>query len=399
MDIAIPWNISFPQSQATVKYITETSIPTGFHFVMTFQTFDIKLPSIYLVQWNEYDCSVAFIGEFDRHNKLKIFTFGYLVIGQKRKLMETEIQIHITVVIHRRIEIDLQSPIPMRIYDGPGILSPVILTEPNATRIMLSSYQGFVRYFTAFNGSTLTEYSNVNNQSYIKPHILKWFSRANIAFDSCARVNITHTTVRGSKASCGRLSVGILTIHQMLFTGYNMLSHSDDSLYSVCQYGGLFIGEIKVHPYPDGDRIINYFKICSNISRKSIFPIGRSRYANLKLHFITFQGYSSGFIDLTLAKEEDCFGENVAISMGQFCQERGWSWYEVKRHNAWRTWVDHNARRSNPKGLQTKLDRKQLTCTDVWLLLNIDAHETLLLNIDAHETLLLNIDAHETLPF
>ena len=51
----MPFYISFPHSHVIVqchdKYIT----PKGFHFVMTFQAFDITLPSASLVQWNEHE--------------------------------------------------------------------------------------------------------------------------------------------------------------------------------------------------------------------------------------------------------------------------------------------------------------------------------------------------------
>ena len=51
----VPWNIAFPQSHATVKSNTEYHTPRGFHFVMIYRAFDIKLPSVTLTQWNEYE--------------------------------------------------------------------------------------------------------------------------------------------------------------------------------------------------------------------------------------------------------------------------------------------------------------------------------------------------------
>ena len=132
---------------------------------------------------------------------------------------------------------------------------------------------------------------------------------------------------------------GILTIHQMLFTGYNMLSHNDNSMYSGCQYGGFFV---VAHNGPE------YFKICSNITKESIF-------ANIDYYtdfvFITFQGYSSGYIHFTSSDDEACPGANIAISRGLSCNNV----QSTLRHHGF-----------------GKLE----TCSDVWLLNNIGAVET-----------------------
>ena len=119
----MPWNIAFPQSHATVKSITEYHTPRGFYFVMIYQAFDSKLPSVTLTQWTEYE--LEYTDDFEFTNR-RIFTFEYLALGQEHRFMGTHIQIHITVHVTKSILIEPQAPIPMTIYDGPGILSPVI---------------------------------------------------------------------------------------------------------------------------------------------------------------------------------------------------------------------------------------------------------------------------------
>ena len=44
----VPWNISFPQSYVIVQCIDDYNTPKGFHFVITFQAFDIGSTSVTL---------------------------------------------------------------------------------------------------------------------------------------------------------------------------------------------------------------------------------------------------------------------------------------------------------------------------------------------------------------
>ena len=189
----------------------------------------------------------------------------------------------------------------MTIYDGPGILSPVILNEPNATRVKLSSYQGYVTYNQ---WAILTEYSDANNHSHINAQIFRWFSR----------IMVRCQDFRGNNAvlwSTNQCFWGnrIATIRQMLFTGYNMLSHSDNNImYSGCQYGGFF--QVNMNTKRD------YFKICSNVTKESSVP---DMYTlGTTYIFITFQGYSSGFIEFVFS-EDICRVINIAISRGPSC--------------------------------------------------------------------------------
>ena len=323
----MPWNISIPLPHATVECNTEYYTPRGFHFVMIFQAFDRQQPSVASIQ-QRY--------EYDNYFDTGIFTLWYLAIGQEHRFMEKETRIHITVSVHKKIELKLQSPIPMRIYDGPGILSPVILPEPNATHVQLSHYQGFVTYSV-----------QAHNPSSIYAQIFKWFSKV-VFTQGCKG-----SPLKGTYVMCD-LIVGIASIHKMLFSGYTMLSHSVSSIYSGCQYGGLFIIQAS---YFFGH--YEYFKVCSNITEEISFPIHRARFA-YRLIFITFHGYSSGFIDLILSRDEACSGENIAISRGP------------SNINSRSTWEDPNFSPPSVSGFIGMTTN----CADVWLLNNIGVAET-----------------------
>ena len=328
-----PWYISFKKSGATVKCNSEYQTPTGFHFVMIFQAFDIKSPSVVPVKWHEMDLHPDALFPIDCVNH---------AIGRKRRFMGlSEIQLHLTARIGSKIRITLNlAPTnPMRIYDGPGILSPVIQPEPNTTRpsILFSSYKGFVTYY---NNSTCDLF-------------FSWDTPALNFSDNCKNHG-SHRGFKGTYGKCQLLSSGVLTIHQMQFVGYNMMGYDNNirQFYSRCHYGGLII---ITDPIFIDNRVMpdEYITICSDITSGSIFPIGNIR---LQLLFITFQGYSSGFIDLTFSRDDVCFGENMVTAK--------------KPSSAWdltTRWADSQATWPIPSGLL----ETPTTCTDVWILNNI----------------------------
>ena len=341
----MPWNMSFPQSHATVNCNTDYHIPTGFYFVMIYQAFDTDLPSVTFTRWHDYVFHHDYKDSYHYYYYLtRIYTLEYLALGQERDVKEIGIQLHITVEVFRKIYLELKSPRALiRIYDGPGILSPVIPPDPNATSVQLSSYQGLIAY---------SEYYGRN----VPPSVynrLDWFSKdilgLHVAGSKTHYVcnyhmyrspgKIAHT-LRGTYGVCHGAQ-GIFTIHQMQFIGHNRLSHSDNSQYSGCHYGGLFI--IKSEQY-------EYFSLCSNITEEVSLPFNTEN-VDYKLIFITFQGYSSGFIDLTIHRDEDCYGENIAISMGPSCNNIRWIWLD--------------------QPVMYGFESPKQMCSDVWLLNNI----------------------------
>ena len=328
----VPWYISFLLSRVIINCSTEYDTPPGFYFVVTFQAFDRTLPSIVITQVNEYeelkkmDNSYSPLLENRWRKYDKCFTFAYLSIGQDRSFIELEIQLHIIVLVIYRINLQSSPDIfsQMTVYNGPGILSPRILFGTNTTTLYLSSYQGYIRYSGMVNGKIVTAYTHANNHSHLNMTSLAWTSHSiikGLATKECQpdrlvmRIHMDTT----SQLGCRTINDGIITIHQMKFSEFNMVRYSSSitDVTSSCQYGGFFVLE-----YYTGDQ---YLKICTDVKRRLIIPNtgtidgdGRGVPAIRKVAvvFITFPGYSSGLIDLTSETDQDCYGTNVAISRG-----------------------------------------------------------------------------------
>ena len=50
----MPWNDSFRQSHAYAKYFTEQDLAIGYYFVLTFEAFDVYLPSVGFVHKSDH---------------------------------------------------------------------------------------------------------------------------------------------------------------------------------------------------------------------------------------------------------------------------------------------------------------------------------------------------------
>ena len=64
----VPWSQSFPQSHASITFFTEQKLSKGYNFVLTFEAFDAKLPSVGLVHsgehyytYGDYNFTMAFL--------------------------------------------------------------------------------------------------------------------------------------------------------------------------------------------------------------------------------------------------------------------------------------------------------------------------------------------------
>ena len=365
----MPWYISFPQSFVRVQCINEYNTPKGFHFVMTFQAFDIESTSVALTQWNEQELySQSFI-------------LPYLSLGKHLTFGETEIQLHIIVMVYNKIRLEYSPDvlIKLKIYDGPGCLSPEIDSR-NKSYITFSSYQGFVKYAIRTIDNIVTAYTFTNNQSYINTSLLNWISAHNennynrsrhdeILMNQNCPLNKNNESeslnLQGVSGRCWlRYKLhGIITINQLTYTGVNMLRHSPSNRSPTCQYGGLFV--VMYHGNSNiSDPSLSYIRICSNVTDKIILPINSTNQEYLENYrlkyrvgviFITFQGYSSGYVDLTITIDQECFGQNMLISRGPSCNNYIYFWTDKKFH---------------------RIQREITYCTDVWLLNDIDIFES-----------------------
>ena len=377
----IPWFISFPHSQAKVLCSDEYNTPIGFHFVMTFQAFDSKLPSVSLVQLTEHELFS------------KAFTFASLAIGQALSSDEIKIQLHIVIMVYNKIVLYISSLNAfslLKIFDGPGSLSPQITTRES--RITLSSYQGFVKYSTRIhdNITDIHLYTFAQTVSFIDPLLLKWtgdfqyyidinnpgryiiyYSRLFDNSRNCLHSNVQQ--LRGTSGQCWFYNrTDSITVHQMTFTGGNMLRHSPSSISPTCQYGGLFVYLVNAFSNVN-DHSLNYVTLCTNVSDKITCPLNNTNHHHddhfdrkhdyFIVIFITFEGYSNGFIDLTFGEDQECFGSNIVLS-------RGPNGRKILSH-----WDDISASATGLWGPPDRNSLKERTtkmCRDVWLLNEID---------------------------
>ena len=108
----VPWYLSFLQSNATVKFHTEPMTHEGFTFVMTFQAFEIALPSVVLTHLTEIEIKIKNFKEFPytRNGLVRRYrnsTFSYLSMGHESSFIESEVRIHITVLVFQKIILQL----------------------------------------------------------------------------------------------------------------------------------------------------------------------------------------------------------------------------------------------------------------------------------------------------
>ena len=138
---------------------------------------------------------------------------------------------------------------------------------------------------------------------------------------NCIKFSSSHYShhLQGPSGRCPLAKFqGSMTIHQMTFTRVNMLRHSSSSRTPTCQYGGLFLIALNFY---NGINDLNYITICSNVSHKANLPINTTHlhdHSNylIGVYFITFEGYSSWFVNITFSEDQECFGSNVTISRG-----------------------------------------------------------------------------------
>ena len=158
----MPWIHSFQESHATATFDTEWLLAKGYYFVMTFESFDVMLKSVGLI----YRCESWYYKDLyykRSHNWI------LLERNPDFNFFKTEFQILFHAIIIQQIILkyptapqlsrrhyykDLPNYIyilsDVRVHDGPGILSPLVVPTCNASTeyctCYLSSYQGLIKY-------------------------------------------------------------------------------------------------------------------------------------------------------------------------------------------------------------------------------------------------------------
>ena len=153
----MPRSHSFQKSHATATFYTAWGLAKGYCFVMTFEAFDIMLKS------------VGFVHRGRALHNMGVYYFITLGRNPDFNFIETEFQISFYATVVQQITLKYPttpqfSRYPfyenltdfsyflsdVRVYDGPGILSPLDVPTCNTSTeyctCYLSSYQGFMKY-------------------------------------------------------------------------------------------------------------------------------------------------------------------------------------------------------------------------------------------------------------
>ena len=172
----MPWSFYYMESQATVILFTKWKLAHRYYFVMTFEAFDNRLPSLGYIHRDERLYKKDGINWMSpqRHPNFNFFK-------------ETEFQILFYATVVQQIILTYPPAIQfsrfpplcgnlpeyyfnlsdVRVYDGPGILSPLVGPSCNASTgyctCYLSSYQGLMKYRISETSSLLN--SSVKHNS------------------------------------------------------------------------------------------------------------------------------------------------------------------------------------------------------------------------------------------
>ena len=345
----VPWNLSFPQSQVNVKFSTEQELERGFYFVMTFEAFDIRLPSVGYVHVSEHEGKI--------HENY---------VSVKRNivfsLFKTEFRIYFLATVVNRIILKYpMSPISkrdgrelpdfkyllsdVRVYDGPGILSSLIVPKCNESTqyctCYLMSYQGLLKYTVSRPSNFEAGYIKLPHHRLTKQGII-WTNKAVLeSSEDCIQQGKSIRFHSKSGYCWGQPYHSLIAIHQMTFTGYDMLQSR-----LPCTYGGLFIILYNSFITPGYDN--NFITICLSVHSEIVLPYRvNSRSDRMVIIFKTFEGYSDGSVDLTISQDPECVGMNYIGETGLWCINYYW----------WTDWKDKGDKR--PESEQ---------CTEYWLI-------------------------------
>ena len=246
-----------------------------------------------------------------------------------------------------------------------------------------------MKYSTRIHDNITDAYTVAQTVSFFDPLLLNWTGNfqyfkedpyltdySELFNNSRKCLHSTAHQLQGTSGQCWLFNrVDSITVHQMTFTGVNMLRHGPSSISSPCQYGGLFVYLVNIVSNVN-DHSLNYVTLCTNVSDKVIFPLNNTNHHDqydLKkdcfiVIFMSFEGYSNGFIDLTFSEDKECFGSNIVISGGSYGNTILSHWGDISAGAS--SILDHM------DDINLK-ERTTLMCRDVWLLNEIDIFESL----------------------
>ena len=160
----------------------------------------------------------------------------------------------------------------VRVYDGPGILSPLVVPTCNASTeyctCYLSSYQGFMKYRIPRPSYVWYGYIPIPYRyfKHVREQGILWENNEvlNSSIDCVQHGKDIH--FHSQSGICWGLPFhSLIKIHFVNFNGYDM----SDNLIN-CGYGGLFILLYKWRGNPSANN--NPISICSNIDSEIVVP-------------------------------------------------------------------------------------------------------------------------------
>ena len=373
----MPWNHSTTQSRADIIFFMKQQLLQGYYFVITFEAFDINTPSVGGLHELHYNPSSNFSSFLIARN----IAFS---------LFDTDFHIYILVLAAKQVNVKYSTTpkhlhkgdhyklwpnaiyrmkmFDVRVYDGPGILSPLVAPSCNSSTkdcaYYLSGYQGLLKYRVSVPSNFKSGYGwkfDQMDSNHSKEHGIIWSSKwvANSSRDCVYKGDSIY--FHGNFGICwGDPLHSQITIHSMHFRGYNM--HVDNE--QPCIYGGLFIlffSEKELY-YPKNH-------ICMNVNSEIVFPAvtaGSSlRSSRVIIVFKSYKGYSDGSVAFTISQENDCIGWNYRKRL-QCCRRCMWLNWKEEQNNQYQNnkctefWItDYAADSFNiPKLDQCKFDLK-----------------------------------------
>ena len=319
----VPWNMSSLSSYTEIKLHTTDQTQRGCYFTISFEVFDMKSLSTGNVQQNFQIAqqNPEFIdGKTMESIIMENINSAYMIRHlNPSSLFRTEIQLYVFTDVFKQIVVKYSNKLTsVQIHDGPGPLSPIVraLLNSSYTRTaVLTSFQAFITYRTS---SQCILDACHNKIPMLNDSELSWSSvyiKLDKSYKQCMQYPNALTLFSTTSGYCQTQKVhSRMIIHQLLFTGFDTLFQLNRYTESdTCHYGGLFM---VFHPRTKSDlnrKLPKYYlRLCSNVTEDSNFPhISHADGGTIFIVFQTFKGYSSGFIDMTIHVENDCYGRNV----------------------------------------------------------------------------------------
>ena len=349
-----PWNLSFPRSHVSIMFFTEQPLAKCYFIVVTFEAFDINLPSVGFAHKVEYlswtsPTDISFV--LTRNVAFSMFKTEFHIHFISMCIKYIIVRYPTTLITWQRNnpyitvpEIDYHlSDVSM--FDGPGVLSPVVVPSCNnrTCTCYLSSYQGLLKYripIPSNYGAGLKQlpydHSKVEGITW-KSHII-----LNKSVDCIQKGGSIHFHSK-SGICWGMPFHNSIVLKVLYFSGYNTeLSNGKQ-----CAYGGLFIVLYEGRHTPTYDHI----ELCFSLNSKLVLPYNvQSSTLRMIIVFKAFNGYSDGSVDLSISQDISCVGMNH-IGFTTMCA------YYHDRYDSWSSSKD-----------EPKYTFHHETCTDYWLI-------------------------------